>query len=200
MSLRPTLAARTPELGDDEFARLLTAAQAGSGESFETLYMWLAPAVGRFLRFRGESDPEDLTSEVFVGILRNIRTFAGTSADFRTWVFSVTNRRLIDQHRRNGRRPTIIPLEPGEGTGVRWDVEAEVLGRLSYEHVEQLCTSLVPAQRDVLLLRLLSGMTIEQTATLLGRSIGGTKALQRRGLSAIRRSIEQGRPAPNAPL
>ena len=50
---------------------------------------------------------------------------------------------------------------------------------------------LVPDQRDVLLLRLVSGMTIDETATALGKSAGAVKALQHRAAAALRRQIER---------
>ena len=103
--LRPR---RDPLSIDAAFAPILAAAQRGSGPAFEELYRWVAPQVAGYFRAQGAQEPEDLTSEVFLGVFRNIKTFSGTRAEFRTWVFSVAHRRLTDERRKHGRRPTMV--------------------------------------------------------------------------------------------
>jgi DNA-directed RNA polymerase specialized sigma24 family protein len=71
------------------------------------------------------------------------------------------------------------------------DVVADALRSLAQERVRELCDRLVPDQRDVLLLRLLGAMTIEEVAKVMGRSVGAVKALQRRGFRAVGRILEQ---------
>lgn len=61
-------------------------------------------------------------------------------------------------------------------------LEHEALQRLSAERVRGLCDRLVPDQRDVLLLRLVGGLTLQDVAAALGKSKGAVKALQRRAL------------------
>lgn len=192
-TLRPR---RDPLSLDSAFAPILAAAQGGSGTAFEELYRWLAPMVAGYFRAQGSREPEDLTSEVFLGVFRNIRTFSGSRAEFRTWVFSVAHRRLTDERRKWGRRPAIVDPAAGEsdfgGPSAPTDVAEEALARMSIERVERLCADLAPAQRDVLLLRLVCDLTVEQVAKATGNSVGGTKALQRRGLNSIQRNLERG--------
>jgi len=69
--------------------------------------------------------------------------------------------------------------------------EQAALSRLSAQRVSQLCEQLVPDQRDVLLLRLVGGLTVEQVAAGVGKSPGAVKALQRRGLAATRKLLER---------
>ena len=188
-SVRPR---RDPLSVDSAFAPVLASAQRGTGTSFEELYRWLAPAVAGYFRAQGERDAEDLTSEVFLGVFRNLASFSGSRAEFRTWVFSVAHRRLIDQRRRTSRRPVTVVADGGHPSRADTDVAEQALARLSSERVVRLCAVLAPAQRDVLLLRLLFDLTIEQVAVLVGNSVGGTKALQRRGLAVIQRNLEGG--------
>ena len=63
---------------------------------------------------------------------------------------------------------------------------------LSVERVRHVLDRLTPDQRDVLLLRVLGGLTIDEIAFVLGRRSGAVKMLQARGLAAIRREIERG--------
>ena len=191
--LRPR---RDPLSINAAFAPILAAAQSGSGTAFEELYRWVAPQVAGYFRAQGAQEPEDLTSEVFLGVFRNIKTFSGTRAEFRTWVFSVAHRRLTDERRKHGRRPTMVePADDDRHHGTRTtstDAAEEALARMSIQRIQRLCVDLAPAQRDVLLLRLLCDLTVEQVASMTGNSIGGVKALQRRGLNRIQRNLERG--------
>jgi len=176
----------------ENFDAVLTAAKAKGGWAFERLYHALAPAVAGYLRLQGSSEPEDLTNEVFLSAFRAIGSFSGDEDQFRSWLFTIAHRRLIDERRRGGRRPAVVDRDPAvlpESQG--GDVEEEALRRLSAERVRQLCEGLAPDQRDVLLLRMVSGLSIEQAAEALGKSPTAIKALQRRAVGALRRTFER---------
>jgi len=173
------------------FPSVLTAAQSGGSWAFDRLYRAFAPSVVGYLRMQGAADPEDLTNEVFLNVFTAIGSFAGDEGQFRSWMFTIAHHRLIDERRRADRRPRMATEEADEQTDTGADVEAEVLRRLSVERVRRLCDRLAPDQRDVLLLRMLSAMTVEQAAEALGKSPTAVKALQRRALAAIRRLIER---------
>jgi RNA polymerase sigma-70 factor (ECF subfamily) len=151
----------------------------------------LAPPVAGYLRLQGAEDPDDLTNEVFLNVFTAIGSFSGDEGQFRSWVFTIAHRRLVDARRRGGRQPQISPGEPAEASDTGGDVEDEVLRRLSVERVRNLCGRLAPDQRDVLLLRLVSAMTVEDAAAALGKSPTAVKALQRRALASIRRLFER---------
>ena len=179
---------------DEPFATLLTAAQAGGEWAFERLYRSLAPAVAGYLRVQGAADPEDLTSEVFERAFSGIGRFSGGEPQFRSWIFTIAHHRLTDERRRVARRPVRVDgevpdLPPGDLP--RGDAEDEALRRMATERVRRLCDGLVADQRDVLLLRMLAGLTVDEIATALGKSPGAVKALQRRGLAALRRQMDQ---------
>jgi RNA polymerase sigma-70 factor (ECF subfamily) len=177
-------------MNDAEFDELLSAAQVGAGWALESIYRDLAPAVAGYLRAQGSEQPEDLVSEVFLRVFRDLGSFSGTGPRFRSWVFSIAHARLVDERRRRARRPAIAPvgLEHAEARAAG-DVEDDVMARLAAERVRALCSRLSPDQRDVLLLRLVGDLTVEQVAAALGKSIGATKALQRRGLAALHRQL-----------
>ena len=182
---------RRPARIGDAFPSILTAAQAGGSWAFERLYEAFAPPVAGYLRLQGAADADDLTNEVFLNVFTALGSFTGDEGQFRSWVFTIAHHRLIDERRSASRRPQMTDDEAPERTDAGGDVEDEVLRRLSVERVRKLCDRLAPDQRDVLLLRMLSAMTVEQAAEALGKSPTAVKALQRRALTAIRRLIER---------
>jgi RNA polymerase sigma factor (sigma-70 family) len=169
----------------------LEAARAGDRAAVEALYRELAPAVLGYLRAQGGSDPEDLVSETFVGMVRGLPAFEGDERAFRSWVFSIAHRRLLDERRRLARRPE-EPIEPETLPEARGgDVEREAEERLGTRWAVEAIASLTPEQRDVLLLRVLADLAAVDVARILGKSVGAVKSLQRRALLALARQIDR---------
>ena len=179
------------------FEDVLSAAQAGAAWAFEVLYRDLAPAVTGYLRLHGAAEPDDLASETFVGVFTGLAGFSGDEAGLRSWVFTIAHRRLMDDWRRRSRRPQLVddPDSLGEiAEGIGGDVEDDALVRVGAENVHRLCAQLPEDQRTVLLLRILADLTVEQVADVMDRSAGAVKALQRRGLRALRALVEETSP------
>jgi RNA polymerase sigma factor (sigma-70 family) len=172
------------------FDDVLTAARAGAGWAFERLYNDLAPTVAGYLRLRGAQDFEDLTNEVFIGVFRGLGDFEGDEEGFRSWVFTIAHRRMIDDRRRRSVRPQTTELEPERHESVGGHAEDEAVAGLEDEWVRSMLDELTEDQRDVILMRILGDMSIEETAEALGKKPGAIKQLQRRGLEALRRNLE----------
>jgi RNA polymerase sigma factor (sigma-70 family) len=172
------------------FDDVLAAAQAGAAWAFEVLYRDLAPSVTGYLRLHGAAEPDDLASETFIGVFTGLSGFSGDEAALRGWVFTIAHRRLVDDWRRRSRRPQVTD-DPGDlAEFCGGDVEDDALSGLGAETVHRMCAELPDDQRSVLLLRILADLTIEQVAAAIGRSVGATKALQRRGLRSLRTRLE----------
>lgn len=179
-------------LGQD-FAQILEAARTGADWAWSRLYGDLAGPVLGYLRGRGAADPDDVTGEVFLQVVRDLHTFDGDERAFRTWVFSITHHRLLDDARYRSRRPVqpafdddILNKESDAA-----DVEGEVLQADLVAQVRRFITRLSPDQQDVLLLRLVGQLTVDEVAQALGKRPGAIKALQRRGLAALKKEISR---------
>lgn len=171
----------------------LEAAKAGSAEAWEAIYTELAGPVTGYLRKGGAPDPEDLCSEIFFQVARDIHRFKGNEENFRSWVFVIAHRRLIDARRAAGRRPIVVdePLSDHESVG--GDVEEEVFAQMSADRVREILEELTTDQRQVLLLRIVADLSLEETAKAMGKRVGAVKALQRRALRAAQSAIAEGR-------
>lgn len=175
------------------FDALLGAAQTGAAWAFQRLYEDLSPPVHGYLAMHGASEPEDLASEVFLGVFRRIGTFSGDESDFRSWVFTIAHRRLVDERRHRGRRPEDQPLEEVSHTLHGGDVEDEALGELGDVWVREALSELTDAQREVVLLRVIAGLSAEEVAEVLGKRPGAVRAQQHRAVATLRRALERGR-------
>jgi RNA polymerase sigma-70 factor (ECF subfamily) len=180
------------DMGEQTLDDVLPAAQAGQAWALRVLYDALSPRVHGYLRTRGARDAEDLTSDVFVAVFPRLATVTGGAAGLRTLLFSVAHARLVDDLRRQARREPTVPLVPEQDRRSAPSAEDEVLARLSGDRVCELLAVLPDDQREVLSLRIVSELSLEQAATVMGRSTGAVKQLQRRALLALRAHLSEG--------
>jgi RNA polymerase sigma factor (sigma-70 family) len=170
---------------------LVDNARAGCAVSFERIYRQLAGQVASYLRWHRASDPDGLTNDVFVQVHRNLAKFEGDDSSFRSWLFTIAHHRMIDDRRRASRQPRVNgepPVDEGVGCG---DVEEDAFAVLAHDEVQSLVAVLSPDQRDVVLLRIVADLSVEQVAGLLGKREGAVKALQHRALAALRRHLDK---------
>ena len=177
-------------LGPD-FDDILSAAQAGAGWAWRRIYDDLAGQVLGYMRAQGAQEPEDLLGEVLLQMARNLGAFRGEENGFRSWVFQIAHNRVIDERRWRRRNPvspvdSVTDLLPAGGDSTA----GQALDAVQLDQIRLLIERLVPAQRDVLLLRIVSGLTVSEVAAVVGKSEGAVKALQRRGLAVLSRFVD----------
>lgn len=172
------------------FPSVLTAARAGADWAWAAIYDALSPPLAGYLRARGAVEPNDVLGEVLLQMVRDLHRFEGDEDDFRAWAFAIAHHRLLDERRRRGRRPA-EPTADVEPSCAGADAAEEALGRIGAERILRVLASLSCDQREVVLLRVIGDLTVEQVARIVRRSPGAVKQLQRRGLLAARRSLER---------
>ena len=180
--------ARSHELPESTVAQWIAQAQRGDGRAREDLYRWLAPAVVGYLRVQEARNVEDLTSEVFLALVKAIGQFNGGGAALRSFVFVIAHLRLQDQQRQMVRHPEQAALDVA-GAIVGGTLDEDAFGWLDTERVRALCDRLAADQRDVILLRIVADLTVEQVADVVGKTKGAVKVLQRRGFEQLRRIL-----------
>jgi RNA polymerase sigma-70 factor (ECF subfamily) len=136
-------------------------------------------------------EPEDLTSEVFLRVFDRLTQFSGDELHFRSWLFTIAHRVLIDDARRRQRRPQTTALPARDDLLAAGDVEQEALVNVGADWADELVASLPDDQRAVLALRVTADLPLEQVAAILGKRVGAVKSLQHRALAALRRRFEE---------
>lgn len=172
-----------------QFEEVLSAAAEGAEWAWEELYRDLAPGLLKFITAHGAADPEDCLGEVFVHMVNRLDSFAGDEAQFRAWSFTIARHQLIDQWRRDTRRPVHTDRDVVSAADQLTPVEPEESATLQRAAVDQILSGLSPAQRSVVLLRFLHQFSIPETAAIMGKSEGAIRVLQHRALHTLRRTL-----------
>ncbi len=174
-------------MSEQAFSGAMAAAKAGDGRAFEQLYRWLAPEINRFAVARQADDPEVITNEAFLRAFQRLERFEGRRDAFRAWVFAITRNLLIDAHRAGDRRPEVVSDDVPERYAA--DAEVEALDLLSMQRVTRLLASLSDDQRDVVLLRMVGDLSLQQVSLIVDKPLTAVKALQRRGLRRLQTEV-----------
>lgn len=176
-----------PSLG---LAPWVEEAQAGSVAAFEHLYRTLSTPVRSYLRWHRASDPDGLANDVFTQVHRKLCTFEGDEQGFRSWVFTIAHRRMIDDRRRRARQPAIEDeVDVAEHRAVG-DVEDDVFAVLGDDRVREILAPLSRDQQAVVLLRVVADLSVEEVSRILGKREGAVKQLQHRALTTLRQRAE----------
>jgi RNA polymerase sigma-70 factor (ECF subfamily) len=171
----------------DEFATVLRAAQLGEEWAFSVLYRGLNPQLLRYFASRVSDQAEDLAAETWVGAARNLVSFDGDERAFRGWLFTIAHRRLVQHWREASRRPDTDPVSDVEaGHTDPGGVESEAVESLTAQEAARLISAaLTQEQAEVVLLRVLGGLDVEEVARIVGKRKGAVRGLQHKALRRL---------------
>ncbi len=179
----------------DRLIALVELARNGDAEAFGMLFDHYQGSVYRFLfhRTRSTTLAEDLTSETFFRALRSMSNFRWQGKDFGAWLMTIA-RNLATDHFKAGRTRLELTTEDMglHDDGTHEGPEDAVLTSITNEALLEALTELPPEQRDCLVMRFLQGMSIAETAAVLGRSDGAVKQLQLRGVRNLAKLLPEG--------
>jgi RNA polymerase sigma-70 factor (ECF subfamily) len=173
----------------------LARAQDGDPDALRQLFRAYQPRLLRFLRGLEPAAAEDLAGEVWLAVAGRLDRFVGGERDFRAWLFAVARNRLADHRRRAARRPRLVAIDgelvdtassQHQGSSGDGDPADLAVDRLSAQAaIDALVADLSPDQAEVVLLRVVGGLSVEEVAALTARSPGGVRVLQHRALKRM---------------
>lgn len=172
---------------DAELADALARARQGDHEAFGRIWSLLSPRVAGYVRTRGVTSPDDVTSEVFLAAFTSLRTFQGGVPQFRSWLFTIAHHKAVDELRRRVPEQEYDAARDARRTP---SAEDSVLAAVTDPEVARLLGVLTEEQREVLLLRALGDLSIEQVAEATGRTQGAVKQLYHRAVITARRASQ----------
>lgn len=168
----------------DEQRQLTDAAREGDHDAWERLYRNLYPRLHSYAVSRaGAVVAEDLVNESMARAIAGIRKFTWDGGGFDAWVFGILRRVCLEHYRktRSASRVTFVDewidfAEPGEGVDRR--IEEEI--------VRRAFAGLDVSDREILVLRLIAGLSAEDVAKLVGKNAGAVRTAQSRALASLR--------------
>ncbi|MEH1165867.1 RNA polymerase sigma factor [Micromonospora sp. CPCC 205539] len=178
-----------------ELSEAVTAAQGGDEDAFRVLYRRLQPGLLRYLTALVGADAEDVASETWLQIARDLPNFTG--GEFRAWTVTIARNRAMDHLRRLRRRPT-LPV-PAQALGeLASDADtAELAGEtIGTEAALALIAQLPPREAEAVLLRAVIGLDAESAGRVLGRRAGAVRTAAHRGLRRLAALLQQQNPVP----
>lgn len=179
----------TPTLAEDALDATVTRARSGDESAVRHLYRTLQPRLLNYLRAMvGETDAEDIASETWSRIARDLRAFHGNGHDFRAWAVTIARHRAIDHLRR--RRPT-IPLAPQHlpHQPAHEDTERDAINAIDTASALALIAALPPDQAQAILLRVVVGLNTATTAQVLNKRPGAIRTALHRGLRNLAKQL-----------
>jgi RNA polymerase sigma-70 factor, ECF subfamily len=170
---------------EEEFPETLVRARSGDEHAFALIFRDVQPALLRYSRVQAPGHGDDITADVWLEIARALPRFRGDEPRFRAWVFTIARNKIIDQLRRDARRPT-TPLyadeiDVHEARDIAEDYEDDEATRRALA----LVRTLPPGQAEVILLRVVAGLDNAQIARLLGKTPGAVRVMSHRGLRRL---------------
>jgi RNA polymerase sigma-70 factor, ECF subfamily len=174
------------ELGPAALDTALARARSGDESGFLELWRRLQPRLLRFLSALNCDDPDDVASETWLQVVRDLPSFSGGEEDFRRWLFTVGRHRAIDHIRARQRRPSIpVPQLPTVADDDL--VEDQVLHAMSARKAVRLLAALPADQAEAVALRVLAGLDTSAVAEILNKSPGAVRVALHRGLRSLAR-------------
>ncbi len=150
------------------------------------VYRAYARGVLGYLRRQGVADPEDVLGDVFLNVSKSLPRFEGDEDHLRRWVFTLAHHRIIDDRRRRIRRPQIVDGEVP-------DRAAPASPEAADPELVAALAQLTDEQREVILLRFIADMPVDEVARLTNRSAGAVRALQHRAMAQLARTLTRAR-------
>ncbi|MEV0266976.1 ECF subfamily RNA polymerase sigma factor, BldN family [Streptomyces sp. NPDC050617] len=179
---------------DSDSARmmdLVERAQAGEADAFGRLYDQYSDTVYRYIYYRvgGRATAEDLTSETFLRALRRIGTFTWQGRDFGAWLVTIARNLVADHFKSSRFRLEVTTGEMLDANEVERSPEDSVLESLSNAALLEAVRKLNPQQQECVTLRFLQGLSVAETARVMGKNEGAIKTLQYRAVRTLARLL-----------
>jgi RNA polymerase sigma-70 factor (ECF subfamily) len=180
--------------GSDELRDVVLRARAGESDAFGVLYDRYVDLVYRFVYYRVGTHAlaEDLTSETFLRALRRMSVFTWQGKDFGAWLVTIARNLVLDHYKSSRHRLEICTADLLDDD--RWEEgpERAVLESFTHRALFSAVRELGSEQRECLVLRFLHGLSVAETAEVMGKNAGAIKALQYRATRSLARMFPAG--------
>jgi RNA polymerase sigma-70 factor (ECF subfamily) len=173
--------------------RLVHAAQSGDEDAMGALYDDNVDRIYRYIfnRVNNAELARDLTSDVFLRMVKDLATFEYRDVPLIAWLYRIANFCVIDHFRQADRDTSDANID-------EMDIVDDELSSLDHnliaedqtKYLREAMTKLTNEQQQVIILRFVEGFDLKKTADLLGKTINSVKVLQHRAVHALGRALQ----------
>lgn len=177
--------------GGEELSELVGRGQAGDASAVDELIRRLRARIFSYVlaRIGRREEAEDVTQETCLALSTALPGFDAASGKFTSFVFGIASNKVLMSQRSRGRRPEVpvaeLPEESSPAPGPAEQLERDDSLRGLLAHLDEL----PDRHRDVLLLRVVAGLSAEETADALETTAANVRVIQHRALSSLRTSL-----------
>jgi RNA polymerase sigma-70 factor (TIGR02952 family) len=170
---------------------LVLRARSGESEAFGVLYDRYVDLVYRYVYYRVglHAVAEDLTSETFLRALRRIAVFTWQGKDFGAWLVTIARNLVADHYKSSRYRLEVFTAEFADTDRVAAGPERAVLESMTSRTLLSAVRQLGSEQQECVVLRFLQGLSVAETALIMGKNTGAIKALQYRAVRSLARLV-----------
>jgi RNA polymerase sigma-70 factor (ECF subfamily) len=174
-----------------DLADLAHAAARGDEIAFGSLYREVQPGLLRYLRGLVGEDAEDIASEAWLQIARDIRSYRAEGGGFRSWAATIARNRALDYLRYARRRPSVPSAAEHFADLVGLDdTEGRAMDALAMYAAVEWIAALPRDQAEAILLRVVVGLDAQTAADVLGKRAGAVRTASYRGLRRLAEQLE----------
>ncbi|HEY0451552.1 RNA polymerase sigma factor ShbA [Actinophytocola sp.] len=194
LATQPTAWSRPVTRGNVD--SVAAAASAGDTVATHELLTYLRPIMVRYCRgklgrVRPVNSPDDVAQEVCLAVFRALPTYRHLGRPFLSFVFGVAAHKVADVHRAAARDRSLPTAETPDLPDIDESPEQIALRRELVEQTGGLLRTLLPRQREILIMRVVLGMSAQETAEAVGTTPDAVRVAQHRALNRLRRAIKR---------
>ena len=199
MSVTPRRLSTMSDLRDDEFNAYLAAAIQGDRVAVDYILRTIRPLVVRYCRARlGRTErtfasADDVAQEVCMAVLTALSSYRDQGRPFLAFVYGIAAHKVIDAHRAAGRNKSEPVSDVPDSPEVSDGPEQRAMQFESASEMGRLLEVLPEKQREILILRVVNGLSAEETAEAVGSTPGAVRVAQHRALARLRKAMSEGR-------
>lgn len=177
------------------FHELVKSSMAGEREAVATLFTWIRPAIVRYCRSRigrsgsAYSSADDVAQEICMAVLGALARYGDEPESFLPFVYGIAAHKVADHYRRAGRDRSDPAADVPDGVDLGASPEQMIMAADLRDRLGDLLNTLPPRQREILVLRLIVGLSAQETATAVGLTPTAVRVTQHRALAKLRNAL-----------
>ncbi len=140
-----------------------------------------------FVRIGDRTEAEDIAGEVFLKALESLKSYQERGVPMQSWLFRIAHNMVVDHLRKAAKRKT-VPIDTVQIEGGTDPLTAAEIN-IEMERVTRAMEQITKEQREVLRLRFFGGLTSKEAGSILNKSDGAVREMQRAAIENLRKLL-----------